>query len=88
MDQQKDAYCVSGIMLANTSLEITPSKAGKDCRKNLPSQTYKISLGNCIFRPPQDSHCGKMGCHRQVLDHGTDGGHGWLPLGAVWALKT
>lgn len=71
MGQQKDAYCVSGTMLANTNLEITPRKAGKDGRKNLPSQIYKTSLGNCIFHPPQDSHCGKMGCQSRVLDRGT-----------------
>lgn len=71
MGQQKDAYCVSDIMLANTNLEITPRKAGKDCRKNLLSQIYKTSLGNYIFHLSQDSHCGKIGCQSLVLDCGT-----------------
>lgn len=70
MGQQKDAYCVSGIMLASTDLEITPRKAGKDCRKNLPSQIYRTSPGNYVFHPSRDSHCGKMGCWSQELDHG------------------
>lgn len=71
MGQQKDAYCVSGIMLASTVLEITPRKAGKDCRKNLPSQIYKTSPGNYVFHPSRGSHCGKMGGQSQVFDLGT-----------------
>lgn len=72
MGQQKDAYCVSGIMLASTDLEITPRKAGKDCRKNLPSQIYKTSPGNYVFsHPSRDSHVVRWAVRVRLSDHGT-----------------